>query len=160
MKQLLTSKAFVYDAKYMAKKSIKQLNLEMRNFILANDDLFRIWIVFNKPTGDKNFGMKVKSDYKNLYTEVGVDAGNTIYVNREKSGNVDFHDKFKKLVSEHTDFDIRNARQVDMEIILDRSSVESFFFEGMYAMTNLIFPDELQRGLEIFPDDDERITIE
>jgi sucrose-6-phosphate hydrolase SacC (GH32 family) len=102
----------------------------------------RIWIVFNKPAGDRHLGLRVKSNYNDKYTEIGIDKDNTIYVDRENSGSVDFDSSFKKLKKLHGDFDIKNSKEVDMEIILDRSSVEAFFFEGMYSMTNLIYPAE------------------
>lgn len=160
LRYLFSGDAYVYDYNYMQSKTIKELNDNIRTFLQTHDDLVRLWIVFNKPIGVKEFGLRVKSDYKSKYTEIGFKGASTIYMNRTNSGDVGFHDKFGHLQGLNTDYKTVENRQVILEVIIDKSSVEAFFFDGMYSMTNLIYPDESQRGIEIFPDNDERITID
>lgn len=81
-------------------------------------------------------------------------------MDRSKSGNVSFHPDFAKLRSLDCEYNINEERIIKLELLIDKTSVEAFFFEGMYAMTNLVYPKhEEQRYIHLFPDDDERLTI-
>lgn len=69
---------------------------------------------------------------------------------------VDFDPEFSTLAPLKIDyFDSRQQnREISLEVLIDRSSIETFFFEGMYAMTNLVYPkDENATGIEIFATD-------
>lgn len=58
---------------------------------------------------------------------------------------------FKELKTAETEFDCLNEREIKIEVILDASSVEAFFFDW-YSMTNLVFTDASNNGLELWTD--------
>lgn len=69
---------------------------------------------------------------------IGVDADNQLYVDRSRSGAVDFHPIFAQTM--------RAARKQSgpcpLEIALDAHSVEAFFDGGLSVMTMLNYPSE------------------
>lgn len=143
LRKIFTNKALIYDPSAMQRMNVKQLNKWMQDFLKENDDLVRIHIVFERPPSVSDFGLRVKGDdLFRLYTEIGIKENKKIYVDRSKSGLVDFHADFKELRELGVEFDITNTREIDMEVIIDKTSIEAFFFDGMYSMTNLIFPEE------------------
>lgn len=144
----------------MQRMNVKQLNKWMQDFLKENDDLVRIHIVFERPPSVSDFGLRVKGDdLFRLYTEIGIKENKKIYVDRSKSGLVDFHADFKELRELGVEFDITNTREIDMEVIIDKTSIEAFFFDGMYSMTNLIFPEEFQKNIQIFANDEEKLNV-
>lgn len=48
---------------------------------------------------------------------------------------------------------------MSLDLLVDKTSAETFFFDGMYSMTNLIFPNENSKGIEIFIDNEDKVTI-
>lgn len=118
------------------------------------------FILFERPPSVSDFGLRVKGDdLFRLYTEIGIKENKKIYVDRSKSGLVDFHADFKELRELGVEFDITNTREIDMEVIIDKTSIEAFFFDGMYSMTNLIFPEEFQKNIQIFANDEEKLNV-
>jgi sucrose-6-phosphate hydrolase SacC (GH32 family) len=122
---------------------------------LPNENLLRIKLSFERPNvpiaGGQTFGVRVASNLKNQYTEIGVTVGkeaspdeilqsstDIVYVDRSISGVTDFHPDFANLKSLAVDyFQVREcSRIVNIEILVDRSSVEVFFMDGLYTMTN------------------------
>jgi sucrose-6-phosphate hydrolase SacC (GH32 family) len=50
-------------------------------------------------------------------------------------------------------FDFEEEETIKMEVLLDRSSVEAYFFGGLYSMTNLALGDDKCNGVVLFIDD-------
>jgi len=81
-------------------------------------------------------------------TVVGYDATtNTVFVDRTRSGTVDFQEGFAS----------RNAaplsttdRRVTLRVLVDRSSVEVFANDGARVLTHCIFPDSTSDGVAAF----------
>jgi len=72
-------------------------------------------------------------------------------LNRQKSGEIDFSTNFphdQKLKME-------NINNIELRIVIDSSSVELFVNDGEYALTSLIYPDEVCDALSIFTLDGE-----
>ena len=96
------------------------------------------------------FGVRLYSD-EDHWTEVGFDtAKKELYVDRTKSG-----------ISPSTDFPARTAaplvtsRPYDLDLVVDRSSVEVFAQEGTIAMTNLVYPPSQKGTIRLFPQNGE-----
>jgi hypothetical protein len=70
LKQIFSSSAYIYDQKYMAQKSTKLINEEIKRFLTETKDenLLRIRMTFDKPniqiTGGQSFGLRVKNNYR------------------------------------------------------------------------------------------------
>lgn len=69
------------------KESIENLNAHIRQFIDINDDLLQVNITFKKPIGEFDFGINIKTDYKDIKTVIGVKKFGYIYIDRSKSGD-------------------------------------------------------------------------
>ncbi|MDP5062727.1 MAG: glycoside hydrolase family 32 protein [Maribacter sp.] len=82
-----------------------------------------------------------------------------VTLDRRKSGNVDFSDKFSPGVQQ---MKIPNLPDGPIEIVLllDHSSIELFINGGQYVMTNQIFPNEFFRAITIVNNSEEELVIE
>ena len=82
-----------------------------------------------------------------------------VTLDRRKSGNVDFSDKFSPGVQQ---MKIPNLPDDPIEIVLllDHSSLELFINGGQYVMTNQIFPTEFFRAITIVNNSEEELVIE
>jgi sucrose-6-phosphate hydrolase SacC (GH32 family) len=85
------------------------------------------------------------------HTDIGFDVTNDLlFVNRTDSGNFDWgtydagYDSLK-LSDLKTDCPSPN-----IDILVDRASVEAIFCDGLYAFTELIFPDLTSNGIQVF----------
>jgi len=75
-------------------------------------------------------------------------ATGKLYIDRTLAGNSDFDENFAKKIHE---VDIQRVEgSLNIKILLDRSSVEMFFADGLYVMTDLVFPDQDYSSLKIF----------
>ena len=73
------------------------------------------------------------------YTEIGYDVkAKQIFVDRTKSGNVSFSDKFPARTAAPLDV----GGHLKLHILIDRMSVEVFAGDGQIALTNLVFPPQ------------------
>lgn len=72
---------------------------------------------------------------------VGFDqGGNQYYIDRTKSGKVDFHKEFAR---RHMAPRIATSDGMDLTLVIDVSSVELFADEGLSVMTSIFFPNQL-----------------
>ncbi len=73
---------------------------------------------------------------------------NVFSLDRRRSGQVDFHQKFAPRVQE---MPVPNLpeEEVEFRILMDRSSVEVFINGGQYVMTSQLFPNQPYRDLLI-----------
>jgi len=77
-------------------------------------------------------------------------------VTREYDG-IDFMDDLQPL---ETVFDFENEERVQIQVLVDRSSVEAFFFGGLDSMTNLALGSEDCTGMVVFIDDSKNAYVE
>ncbi len=86
----------------------------------------------------------------NHYLEIGYDVAKKIlYVDRSKSGNIDFHEKFKAMNHfEKSVLLINNKLQ--LQIFFDNSIAEIFVNGGEAVFTVQVFPNETYEGIELF----------
>jgi fructan beta-fructosidase len=102
------------------------------------------------PGDGKEFGVHLfKSKDGKQKTTVAYDVGaKEIYVDRTKSGNVDFHRAFAGKHSAPLSPDADG--KIRMRILVDACSVEVFGNDGEAVITDLIFPEGDQLEVEVF----------
>lgn len=72
---------------------------------------------------------------------------NSFFVDRRKSGKIDFNDKFAYKISKVDR--LSNKSELDVDIILDKTSIELFFDDGENVMTEIFFPNTPYTDLSI-----------
>lgn len=73
-------------------------------------------------------------------------ATETLSFDRTKSGNVDFHERFKSI--ESMKVKPKNG-QLKLEILVDKSIVEIYANDGEKVLTDMVFPNKDKGGIEI-----------
>ncbi|MBI3866264.1 MAG: glycoside hydrolase family 32 protein [Planctomycetia bacterium] len=95
----------------------------------------------------REFGVHVLTGAGQM-TIVGYDTrASELFVDRGKSGIVDFH---KSFAGRHAGPLTVENRRVRLHIVVDRSSVEVFGNQGETAITDLVFPDAGSDGVEFY----------
>jgi fructan beta-fructosidase len=93
------------------------------------------------------FGIQVRTGERNR-TTIGYNRDNaSLFVDRSQSGITDFNGGFAK--RHEAPLEVRNNK-VKMHIFVDRSSVEVFGNNGETVITDQIFPDPSDTGLELY----------
>ncbi|QIL75148.1 glycoside hydrolase family 32 protein [Hymenobacter sp. HDW8] len=78
---------------------------------------------------------------------IGYDKkANQYYIDRTKSGKLDFSDKF---ASRATAPRLTTSAKMDLTLIVDAASVELFADEGLTAMTGIFFPNEEYKIIKV-----------
>ncbi len=78
---------------------------------------------------------------------IGYDKGaNQYYIDRTKSGKVDFH---KEFAARHVAPRFAKSSKMDMTLVIDVASVELFADEGLSVMTEIFFPNEPYNKIQI-----------
>jgi len=104
-----------------------------------------------RPGTARSCGLRIRTG-DSEFTEVGYDRDpGAVYVDRRKSGNVDFHQAFAGRHEAPTR--VINGK-VELQIIVDRSSVEVFINDGETVISDRIFPTTQEAVIEIFTGDD------
>lgn len=115
------------------------------------DDLtFELQAVL-QPGNARSVGFRIRTG-EDEFTEIAYDrhfAG--VYVDRTKSGHVDFHDAFAG--RHHAPARIIDG-EVSLHIFVDRSSVEVFINGGEAVISDRIFPTRQRPVIEVFAGDD------
>ena len=78
------------------------------------------------------------------------------FVDRNKSGKIDFSDKFIDRISKAPR--TASATNLTGKILLDKTSIELFYDDGQTVMTEILFPNEPFESSSI-TSDQEKITI-
>ncbi|MFJ3104950.1 GH32 C-terminal domain-containing protein [Streptomyces sp. NPDC086835] len=95
----------------------------------------------------ERFGLKVRTG-EGQETVIGYDAKTQeLYVDRTKSGAVDFHHDFPGV--QRAPLAAENGK-VRLRILVDWSSVEVFGGDGQAVITDQIFPDPDSEGIQLF----------
>ncbi|WP_240512068.1 glycoside hydrolase family 32 protein [Paludifilum halophilum] len=95
----------------------------------------------------KEFGFKVRKGSEEE-TVIGYDTQTQkLFVDRTKSGETDFSEHFPGIYEAKME---PVNHTVQLRILVDRSSVEVFGNDGETVLTNRIFPDLKNQGLELF----------
>ena len=79
-------------------------------------------------------------------------------MDRSQSGDTLGDSNYENLLGVMTAFNCTNEPVIKLEAIIDKSSVEAFFF-GWYSMTNLVFTDDSNKGIELWVSDPEKVQV-
>ena len=143
---------FKKDTWYLTQKivhqfsSIKKNVLDVKNqktpYIKQNLDLSQTEILFDL---DKTQNLEI--EFKNKKAEVFsiILKDNLLITDRSKSGIIDFSDVFTKIQK----MPLQNWKIFNIQLVLDKSSVEILLNDGLFSMTNLFFPNENYSTLSI-----------
>jgi sucrose-6-phosphate hydrolase SacC (GH32 family) len=95
------------------------------------------------------FGLKVRTGADGEETVIGYDTTTQeLYVDRTRSGAVDFHNAFSTGV-QTAPLKPKNGK-VKLRVLVDWSSVEVFGGSGEAVITDQIFPDPASQGVQVF----------
>ena len=115
-----------------------------------DDTVFEIDTVLTPGTA-RSVGLRIRTK-EDEYTEIGYDRKhNSVYVDRTRSGNVEFHPAFAGRHNAPTRV-INGA--VKLRILVDRSTIEVFINDGEAVISDRIFPTSQQPSIEVFAGDD------
>ncbi|NND83122.1 MAG: glycoside hydrolase family 32 protein [Gammaproteobacteria bacterium] len=118
--------------------NMRQVRLNHASRIGTSLSSSRVQISF-ADIGASDVGIELANDVGEV-TRIGYSQANgQFYIDRTKSGNEDFAEGFAGV---HTAMANREHQVLKIEVFIDRCSVEVFFNDGEYAMTELIYPDE------------------
>lgn len=73
-------------------------------------------------------------------------ASNNYYIDRTKSGKVDF---YKGFAARHTAARISKKPNLELKMIIDNASIEMFADEGLSVMTEIYFPNQTLNAIQI-----------
>lgn len=81
-------------------------------------------------------------------TIIGYDVeNNTLFVDRTNSGKADFHEAF---AGKHGSNLVPQNNKITLHVFVDRSSVELFGNDGESVVTDLIFPNQENKQIELY----------
>ena len=81
-------------------------------------------------------------------------ADRTISLDRRKSGNTGFNKDFPSVESVKLN---NTGDKVKLRILIDKSIIEVFVNDGLYAITDLVFPTKNDDGIELFAKDSKAV---
>jgi fructan beta-fructosidase len=87
----------------------------------------------------KNFTIELYNDLDQKISFGFDETTNQFFIDRSKSGKVEFSKNFKTILAAPR---IANAESIKFNFVVDVSSLEIFFDDGISVMTSLHFPDE------------------
>ncbi|MET8505638.1 GH32 C-terminal domain-containing protein [Streptomyces sp. NPDC004787] len=100
------------------------------------------------PGDAERFGLTVRTG-KGEQTVIGYDTRTReLYVDRTRSGAVDFHDDFPGV--QRAPLSPRADGRIELRVLVDWSSVEVFGGAGEAVITDQIFPGPSSDGLRLF----------
>ena len=96
------------------------------------------------------FGIYIQDEQKTNFCQILFAEKNTISFTRKAK------EPLTVLKSLKVDYDMSQTGPITLEVLIDTISVEAFFFDGMYSMTNLVLPLSKQTGIKIFISDEHK----
>ena len=104
-----------------------------------------------KPGRARSCGIRIRTG-NDEYTEIGYDREpGVVYVDRRKSGNVDFHPAF---AGRHNAPVSLISGATMLTIIVDRSTIEVFINDGEAVISDRIFPNSRTPVIEVLAGDE------
>jgi fructan beta-fructosidase len=112
----------------------------------VNSNTFEIIAEFEIGTATE-FGFKVCKG-ANEETIIGFDVENqTLFIDRTNSGEAAFHEAF---AGKHECYLLPENNKITLHVFVDQSSVELFGNNGKSVITDLIFPNQENKQLELY----------
>ena len=148
------------DSMTVIQKTVQELDLYFKRAMAFENEIIKE--TFEKDLDENQSALEIVANIKNLdskqfgvvinhtddqYTEIIIEPENKLMtLSREKSGIIDFSENFKNdQLVELDDID-----HINLRIIIDRSSIEVFVNDGFYALTSLIYPDQIGNNISFF----------
>jgi len=101
---------------------------------------------------EHTFGIKI-SNAQGEYIVVGFDGiTNNLFVDRSKSGKVDFNDQFAQMHFAPLEY---RSKDITFDILVDRASIEIFVDHGRCVMTEIYFSEAPLTQVELIAGDQE-----
>jgi fructan beta-fructosidase len=119
------------------------------NLLLKDQQLetYEIVAEFKPVEGIDSFGFQLRtSDQEETVAGYSM-KDSTVFVDRTRSGTVDFHEHF---AGKHQAIMPLDQQRLQLRILVDRSSVEVFANDGLIVITDLIYPSSSSLGLSYF----------
>jgi fructan beta-fructosidase len=114
---------------------------------------FELDVQFGSPS-EEIAGVRLYTDQQH-WTEIGFDrAKGEFYIDRTKSGEVVAPD-----FPARTTAPLITSRSFDLQLIVDRCSIEAFAQNGTIAMTNLIFPPSQTSKMTFFSASRKQVSV-
>lgn len=133
--------------------------------LVVKDDELKVVKLMSGNTSEIKFKTSGRDIMFNLNNKAGdsllfgFDAKDYKFVfDRRKSGQTDFKDNFA-LGLQHMPLPNLPEGEIEVRILLDRSSIEIFINQGQYVMTNQIFPNQPFETLEIINPSNQPLEI-
>jgi len=112
-----------------------------------------------KPEHATNFGFELKNSKGELLKFTFDLKTNKLTIDRDKSGKINFNDKFKS----GTSAPIITKSSYNVRLLIDKASAEIFVDNGEIAMSTIFFPTEIMNSMTFFTSEGklnaENITI-
>jgi len=112
-----------------------------------NGNTLEIIAEFEGFTNVESFGIRVLMDDKNATTIGYHPQKQILFIDRNQSGQVDFHEDFPAV---HQAKLALNENSLHLHIFIDRSMVELFANGGLVCFSERVFPTEKGLGIEVF----------
>ncbi|CAF1050785.1 unnamed protein product [Adineta ricciae] len=138
-----------------SKRLITYHHEKLSNMVLnMSRDVYMFNIELHKITKATTIHLKFRENSnKSEYTQVSyIGEKNQIELDRTRSGLTDFHSSYPVQFNMNLDRETLITGRLQLQLIIDRCSIELFVNEGKYTMTSLIFPKDSGYQIEITVD--------
>jgi fructan beta-fructosidase len=134
---------------YWRDETISAVNTDLLNKVTGETLETIASFEVKKSPNNNQFGFRLRTG-KNSYTVIGfATKKQTLFVDRTKSGFIDFNSSFPGI---HTVDLALLDDAITLHIFIDRSFVEVFANGGLAVLTDRIFPESTNKGIEVFVD--------
>ena len=117
----------------------------LSNLLPKNKGTYEVLMTL-KPQHATTFGFML-TNTKGEYLKFTFDLKtNKLSIDRDKSGKIDFNDKFKS----GTSAPIVTKGSYNIRLLVDKASAEIFIDNGEIAMSTIFFPTEMMNGMRFF----------
>jgi len=124
------------------------INNEETGLVLGNAELSTSRIIMNISLESAGgFEIEIANNEKQKVVLGYTTATGEVFLDRTKSGRTDFNVLFA--AGMHKAQARSNMKEMMIEVLIDKSSVEFFFNNGEYVLTDLVFPDSDYTSLKI-----------
>ncbi|MDP5158955.1 MAG: glycoside hydrolase family 32 protein [Flaviramulus sp.] len=151
LKSLPVEELYHFVEKSLVKDSLSnnQINFELNNSIIG---MTKTNIEFELSDLKHNIYNFLIYNKLGDSLSIGLDnLKNEFFINRKKSGKVNFSEKFVSNISKARA--LKTLNQLKVKILLDKTSVEVFYNDGEVVMSELFFPNGPMEKFNIISDD-------
>lgn len=151
LKSLPVEELYHFVEKSLVKDSLSnnQINFELNNSIIG---MTKTNIEFELSDLKHNIYNFLIYNKLGDSLSIGLDnLKNEFFINRKKSGKVNFSEKFVSNISKART--LKTLNQLKVKILLDKTSVEVFYNDGEVVMSELFFPNGPMEKFNIISDD-------